>query len=928
MNVLLVRLFVGVFVSMVSFNAFSAKRVTIADIEKDQDRSYLQQIKGRNNSGNAIFEYRKFLQVSKPGSKQRRQVLVRLAEIELELSEKLLADEIPSPDEEMLDKNQNIASSIHLFESALKEYPAEKDNDRVLYQLARAYEINARPDQVSGALVRLIKLYPSSPFYIESQFRLAESYFIKKYYAQAHKAYTAVLSQQTEFYDNALYKRGWSSFKMSQYQAALNDFVAVLDKNEFGTDRDLSRIEKELYQDSIRVISLSFAYLKGVKTLNRFFAKRKAGPYIRDIYYGLGNHYLKQKRYADTAASYMAYVKRYEHTKHAPQLALETIVVWQKSKFPKQVLKAREYFARHYSLRSKFWSVNKAGDFADVISELRKNIGLLAQYHHSLGQKKKSIVEKKKAVYWYAEYISSFSKAKTTPHFHFLYAELLSELNQHSDAYKAYDAAAYQYGNVKDSVESAYASVEIATIMAAMPKQKAAHKKIWQAAVVGATLKFAKTYPKDRRLNNVLLHVAEIQYEQGKMFDAIEMSERVLPKAKRAQKKKALLILAHALFELELFSEAEKNYLKLLKLSGKQHKEYKKIKNRIAISIYKEGELALKSGQSSVAVATFLRLKSVVPGSPYIATAEYDAATALIKNKDWKRATPILKRFKRIYPKHKLANEVTAKLAAIYTETKQFSKAAVEYALMLKFVKGAEKRRLVYYQIAEFYEKAGKHWKAIESYQTYLVKYPDPFDIAMETRQKIVQLYGVIKKPKNQNEWRNKIIIADRKAGKKRTDRSLYLAAKASIKLADRVYQKYTWVALKAPLKKNLKMKKSRMKKAVTAFANVTKYKVAEVTTEATYKIGKIYNNFSQALMKSERPKKLNAEEIEQYNILLEEQAFPFEEKAIEFYLVNLNRTKDNVYDNWVRKSVTRLGELYPGRYLRKEKLEVVINEP
>ena len=911
-----------------SMTALAEKRPTLADIEDKQDLSYLDIIPAASERGSAIFEYRKFLQVSKKGSIQRRQVLVRLAELELELSEKLLVEEVPDANNEQLDMNKTIASSIYLFETAIKEYPKQKDNDRVLYQLARAYDINAKPRQVSGALARLVKAYPSSAFYIESQFRLAEGYFINKYYAQAHKAYTAVLSRETEFYDNALYKRGWSSFKMSQYEKALDDFITVLDKHKFGTERKLSRIEKELYEDSLRVISLSFAYLKGVKTLNRFFAKRKNKPYIRDVYYSLGQHYLNKKRYADTAAVYSAFVKRYKNSKYAPQLALETIVVWQKSRFPQKVLKARETFARQFSLSSDFWTVHKIENFASVHKELKKNIRLLAEYHHSLGQKKKSLVEKRKATHWYAEYIRSFPKDKKTPGLHFLYAELLSELKQFTKAFSAYEAVAYSYSKHKRSAEAAYAAVLTATNIAKKAKPKTKFKTGWQTKVVATTLKFAQAYPKDRRVKNTLLHVAEIQYEQGKMLEAIDMAEKVLPNSTKAQKKKALLILAHGQFELELYPEAEKNYLKLLKLTGKKHKEYKKIRKRIAIAIYKEGELALKAGNSSVAIATFLRLKSVVPGSPVIATAEYDAATELMKTKQYKNAIAVLNRFRKSYPKHKLKNDVTTKLAVAYTETGNFSKAAGEYAVMLKFVKGKEKRRLAYYQIAEFYEKAKQPWKAIKNYQAYLVKYPLPFDIAMETRKKLIDLYGSVKRPKKQREWRQKIISADKSAGKRRTDRSKYLAATASIKLADRVYQKYTWVKLKAPFKKNLKIKKSRMKKAVLAYANVAKYQIAETTTQATFKIGEVYNNFSKALMKSERPKNLSAEEIEQYDILLEEQAFPFEEKAIEFYKTNLNRTREAVYDKWVKKSVRRLGELFPGRYLRREKLEVVIDAP
>lgn len=909
--------------------AFGAeKKATLADIEDRQDLSYLETIPNNGERGNAIFEYRKFLQVSKKGSRQRRQVLVRLAELELELGEKLLVDEEPNKDGEQLNMSKSIASSIYLFETALKEYPDKKDNDRVLYQLARAYDIKAEPDLLVNSLERLVKSYAKSAYFIESQFRLAESYFISKQYSKAHDAYSAVLSTETEFYDNALYKRGWASFKLNNYQQGLKDFVAVLDKHQFGSERKLSRIEKELYADTLRVISLSFAYLKGVKSVNRFFAKRKNKPYIKDVYYSLGQHYLKKKRYADTAAVYTAFVQRYKNSKYAPELALETILVWQKSNFPKEVLKARENFARSFAKTSTFWNVHKAKDFPKVIAELKKNVRLLAEYHHSLGQKKKSLVEKRKAAHWYAEYIRSFPKDKKTPGLHFLYAELLSELKQYPAAFHAYEAAAYAYGKNKHSAEAAYAAVLTATKIAKNAKPRTKQKAQWQVTVVQTTLKFATAYPKDKRVKNTLLHVAEIQYEQGKMLEAIEMSQKVLPGATKNQQKKALLILAHSQFELELFPEAEGNYRKLLKLTGKKHKEYKKIRKRIAIAIYKDGEQSIKDGKSAVGIATLLRLKSVVPGSPIVATAEYDAATELMKTKQWKKAINVLSRFRKSYPKHKFSSDVTTKLAVAYTESGNFARAADEYAIMLKHVKGKEKRRLAYYQIAEFNEKAKRYWKAIRAYGDYLKKYPQPFDISMETRKKMVDLYGIVKKPKKQLEWQRNIIAADRSAGKQRTDRSKYLAATASISLADREYTKYTWVKLKAPLKKNLKIKKKRMKSVVTAYANVAKYRIAETTTQATFKIGEVYRNFSTALMKSERPKNLNAEETEQYDILLEEQAFPFEEKAIEFYKTNLNRTKEAVYDKWVKLSVRRLGELFPGRYLRRERLEIVINVP
>ena len=80
----------------------------------------------------------------------------------------------------------------------------------------------------------------------------------------------------------------------------------------------------------------------------------------------------------------------------------------------------------------------------------------------------------------------------------------------------------------------------------------------------------------------------------------------------------------------------------------------------------------------------------------------------------------------------------------------------------------------------------------------------------------------------------------------------------------------------------------------------------------------------SRDLLASERPRDLNAEEQAEYGVLLEEQAFPFEEKAIELYRVNAERVSDGVYDEWVRASFARLAVMAPARYARTERSEDV----
>ena len=59
--------------------------------------------------------------------------------------------------------------------------------------------------------------------------------------------------------------------------------------------------------------------------------------------------------------------------------------------------------------------------------------------------------------------------------------------------------------------------------------------------------------------------------------------------------------------------------------------------------------------------------------------------------------------------------------------------------------------------------------------------------------------------------------------------------------------------------------------------------------------------------LESDRPRNLDADELEQYNVLLEEQAFPFEEKAIGIHEKNVKRAGQGTWDTWVEKSFADL---------------------
>ena len=258
-------------------------------------------------------------------------------------------------------------------------------------------------------------------------------------------------------------------------------------------------------------------------------------------------------------------------------------------------------------------------------------------------------------------------------------------------------------------------------------------------------------------------------------------------------------------------------------------------------------------------------------------------------------------------------------------ESGQHLKAAPEFERIASTSKDINEVRAASWQAAQLYDEAGETRSAIKSYRQYVERFPEPFPQAMETRQKLVVLYGNIRDVREQRYWQTRIIEADRNAGSERTERSKYLASMASLALAGDEYQKYRAIALVEPLQQNLRKKKEQLQIAVDAYTRAAAYQMADTLTNAVFHIAEIYRQFGRALMDSDRPADLNEEELEQYDILLEEQAYPFEEKAIEFHQSNIMRTTENLYDEWIAKSYSALAELYPGRYARSEKLEAYV---
>jgi hypothetical protein len=224
---------------------------------------------------------------------------------------------------------------------------------------------------------------------------------------------------------------------------------------------------------------------------------------------------------------------------------------------------------------------------------------------------------------------------------------------------------------------------------------------------------------------------------------------------------------------------------------------------------------------------------------------------------------------------------------------------------------------------ATLYDKSASPVLAMQAYEYYLTQFPQPLDRSLDARRRLADIaQNELHDGARYRHWLQEIVQADSLAGAGRSDASKLMAAQASLELGRLEAATARAQALTLPLQKSLAQRKTATEAAIATLSRAASYGYADVTTAATFELGTVYRDFGKAILNSARPANLNGEELEQYVLLLEEQAYPFEEKAIEAHEANLQRLRQGLWNDWIHKSAGALAELAPAKYGKHDQRE------
>jgi len=822
------------------------------------------------------------------------------------------------------------SDSIATYESLLREHPDYPRRDEVLYQLSKAYALEGRMAESQASLEQLAATTPASPYLAEAQFRRAERRFAARDYTGAEALYTQVTAHGagTPFYTRALYMQGWARFKQDHYRAATEAFTASLDVLLPGdaTPAGLPRAGRELVEDSLRILAIMFSKQDGARTIAHTYRELGARHWEYLAYASLGEFYLAQERYDDSAGTFRAFTVEHPHSRRAHSFQLRVIEAYRDAGFERQIVGAKADYVRAFNVTGDYWRYAAQPARDDMAPHLRRFTDELAAHHHALAQA--AVPDSDGAAEHYAEaaryyqlYLDSFPDDPEVPRLAFLLAESLFDARRYRDAIGTYEWLAYVHGDTARAADAAYHAV---LAYDELEPGTARERDALDRQRIAAELRFFEHFPEDGRAPGVLAHAATSLLQRDDHVAALAASSALValsPAPPRELLTPGWLVAGHSHFALGDFEAAEQAYREGLVLMAPGDKRRTATAERLAASLYHRGEAARDLGQSDVAANHFLQAMAIAPGSDIRRSAQYDAAQSLVAAGELQEANALLTDFRERYPGDALTSGIGTTLLANHERLGQWREAARELDTLHAAEADPEVARQHLAVAAHYYEKAGDSKTAIARYRSYAHDWPRPVDTNLEAIHSLAALYAEAGEMDKRYYWLRRTMAIHDGAGDAQTDRSRYLAAAAAAELANVDYESFTALALTQPLDRSLPAKRAAMEQALAGFNRCTGYAVAQFATRCTYHLGAIYQQLGSALLRSERPAGLDALALEQYEMMLEEQAFPFEEQAIAIHESNAGRSRQGVYDAWVQQSFTALATLLPARYDKHERV-------
>lgn len=748
-----------------------------------------------------IQDAEKFL-ANNPDSKILDKVIIRLAELYYEVSEdeylqkmqeydqQIEEFEISGIDTVLPEPVKDFSKSRSLYQKIIDDFPHSDLVDDALYNKGFIFEETGNIDSALAIYNLILREYQESRYVPEALMRIGEYYFNppRNEIETAIAYYKRILEfRDSPKFDEALYRLGWSYYRMSNYPEAVSYFTLLADDIERAKQIDPQQrfSNPALRDESLEYIGISFLDYGGteraVEYLNRIGGRKYGAEILRKI----GDVYMYEKELYDNAIeAYQTLLKMYPDHEEAPEVQDKIVSCYRYIKDDMMAYVSRDKLFTEYRPGSPWWQKHNNEKLRDRVyhiteRSLRDNINLLFQRAEQNRDKDLYL----QAVNDSRKYLMTFHSDSSAPLIHWNMALTMdTKLSQKNAAFEEYMKISDMYWNSKyqkfaaenaialtkeavenDTTKKSYAKLpesvqdssrQISSIIAALTYKRLeltnSEKKL-----IRAYNNYIKLFPHESETSTILANAGALYYNNNQFKEALRYFNTIVkhfPNSQNINDVKYTILESY--FGKRDFKSAEIVARKLKNTPDVSPDLAQKAKTRLAESIFLAAEVYADSADHLQAGNEYLRVVQEVPSAEFADLSLFNAALEYDKAKEFSRAVETYNYLIETRSNSRYHLDALNNLAYDYGELKEPRNAALSYERLAKMAGDSARSHDALFNASFFFVKAEEWEDAIRVNKLFVQRYPESedaddlyFDIAayylkLDKLDEANQIYG------------------------------------------------------------------------------------------------------------------------------------------------------------------------------------------
>ncbi|RKY82382.1 hypothetical protein DRQ07_01465 [candidate division KSB1 bacterium] len=650
--------------------------------------------------------------------------------------------------------------SLNIYQRIIDEFSGSKLIDDAIYNKAFLYEEMNRHKEANQIYLHLIEAYPNSPYVPESYMRLGEYYFNPPVndLEKAVKYYKNVLKyKNSPRYDEAVYKIGWSYYRLSRYPEAISYFTTLVEDMISIKKHDPGQFKQriDLTEESLEYIAISFIDYGGSEKAVQYLKGIGSPDWGADVLEKLGDVYLNDKEeYLEAVSAYNKFLEYAPFSEHSPSVQQKIVTCYQILEREEDVFFARQKLFLNYKPSSNWWQKVESARARQTALNLSEK-AVRANFNSLIRKAEKESDQDifREAVNLGRTYLNEFPENINAYYVRWNVALILdTRLHQYKDALQEYLTISLVYNSTKyddyareKGLSTFKDAAENAIVVAdSLVQQERRTRKIsvktngdekaaepltpaesWLAMAYD---NYLKLFPFDPNTPKVLASAGALYYTHNQFSEALKYFKTLVkyfPQSNELHNVQYSIMESY--FGKKDFTSAEVLAKRMLEQDIPDSMKVK-VRKRLGEAIFFKAQALAEEGQKKQAADEFYRMAVETPKIEFADRALFNAGKEFDNIGNFDSAVRAYELLRISYGDSPFLKPALNNLAIDYGQLKEYAKGAKIYDELYKLLTKGDEARDALYNTIIYLEKCSDWVGALEKSSLYASEYKESPD--------------------------------------------------------------------------------------------------------------------------------------------------------------------------------------------------------